>query len=223
MKIQRFRDQVNRLSQFVESLASDFKPGDFVIGLFGWQDYAVGAGPQPTSVSRVVPVHPLKTYLSVLGGTGLTAYFGLMDVGQAKPGETVVVSAAAGATGSTAAQIAKIQGCRAIGIAGGPVKCRWLTEELALDAAIDYKKERVDARLAELCPKGIDVYFDNVGGSLLEIGDPEPGPPGSRRALRNDLYVQRRTAPAGSVESFPPDRSAGADGRFSGRGLCGAI
>jgi NADPH-dependent curcumin reductase CurA len=106
--------------------------------------------------------------MSVLGGTGVTGYFGLLEVGQAKAGETVVVSGAAGATGSVAVQIAKIKGCRAIGIAGGQAKCRVLIDELGIDGAIDYKNENVGERLSELCPKGVDVYFDNVGGKLLE-------------------------------------------------------
>ena len=100
--------------------------------------------------------------------TGLTAYFGILDVGQPKEGDTCVVSGAAGATGSVAGQIAKLKGCRVIGIAGGPEKCGWLTREAHYDAAIDYKSEDVDARLRELCPDGIDLYFDNVGGDVLD-------------------------------------------------------
>jgi NADPH-dependent curcumin reductase CurA len=106
--------------------------------------------------------------MSVLGLTGLTAYFGLLEVGKPKPGETVVVSGAAGATGSVVGQIARIVGCRAIGIAGGEEKCAWLTREAHFDAVIDYKAEDVAARLKALCPKGIDVYFDNVGGDTLD-------------------------------------------------------
>ena len=106
--------------------------------------------------------------MSALGLTGITAYFGLLDVGRPAAGETVVVSGAAGATGSVVGQIARIKGCRVIGIAGGKDKCAWLVKEARYDAAIDYKSEDVDARLAELCPKGIDVYFDNVGGELLD-------------------------------------------------------
>jgi hypothetical protein len=107
--------------------------------------------------------------MSVLGMTGITAYYGLLDVGRPKAGETVVVSGAAGATGSIAGQIARIKGCRAIGIAGGKAKCDWLVQKARFDAAIDYKSEDVGARLRELCPKGIDVYFDNVGGDLLDL------------------------------------------------------
>jgi NADPH-dependent curcumin reductase CurA len=106
--------------------------------------------------------------MGVLGLNGITAYFGLLEVGRPQPGETVVVSGAAGATGSVVGQIAKIRGCRVIGIAGGAEKCRWLTGEAGFDAAIDYKSERVERRLTELCPEGIDVFFDNVGGEILD-------------------------------------------------------
>jgi NADPH-dependent curcumin reductase CurA len=111
---------------------------------------------------------PLTWPLGVCGITGITAYFGLLDLGKPKPGETVVVSGAAGATGSIAAQIARIQGCKTVGIAGGTEKCRWLREQARLDATIDYKHENVAQRLRELCPKGIDVFFDNVGGEILD-------------------------------------------------------
>jgi NADPH-dependent curcumin reductase CurA len=114
------------------------------------------------------PGVPLTAALSVLGITGMTAYFGLLDVGQPKAGETVVVSGAAGATGSVVGQIAKIKGCHVVGIAGGPQKCKWVTNDLGFDACIDYKSENVGARLKQLCPKGIDVYFDNVGGDILD-------------------------------------------------------
>jgi NADPH-dependent curcumin reductase CurA len=107
--------------------------------------------------------------MSALGLTGITAYFGLLDVGRPRPGETVVVSGAAGATGSVAAQIARIAGCRVVGIAGGPEKCRYLVEDLGLDGAIDYKSENLARRLRELCPSGIDVFFDNVGGPVLDL------------------------------------------------------
>ncbi len=155
-----------------EVLASNdpqFHRGQLLQGLFGWQDYAVvrreGAEfpilPVPEGVA-------IETAMSILGNTGITAYFGLLDVGRARAGETVVVSGAAGATGSAAAQIAKNVGCRVIGIAGGQDKCRYLVDELGLDAAIDYKSENPMTRLRETCPHGIDVYYDNVGGRLLE-------------------------------------------------------
>jgi NADPH-dependent curcumin reductase CurA len=153
------------VGQVIESRGPQLKPGDLVAGGFGWQDYAV----VPTAAAmKITGNHPLPDHLGVLGGIGLTAYFGLFRVAKIAPGETVLISGAAGATGSTAAQIAKLKGCRTIGVAGGPAKCRWLLDELHLDGAIDYKHEDVAARLAELCPNGVDVYFDNVGGRILE-------------------------------------------------------
>ena len=160
--------RASAIGQVIESNHPNFVRGDYVSGWFGWQDYAVSAGGGNLQIQKFEPVHPLPRYLGVLGGTGLTAYFGLLEVGKPREGETVLVSGAAGATGSVAAQIANIKGCRVIGVAGGPTKCRWLTEELKLDAAVDYKTEDLDVRLGELCPKGIDVYFDNVGGHVLE-------------------------------------------------------
>jgi NADPH-dependent curcumin reductase CurA len=145
-----------------------FATGDLVQGLFGWQDYAVVDAGKPGAVNRVPPGAPLTLALGALGVTGLTAYFGLLDVGKAKAGETVVVSGAAGATGSVVGQIARIKGCRTIGIAGGPEKCAWVVNELGFDACIDYKHEDVFARLGGLCPHGVDVYFDNVGGEILD-------------------------------------------------------
>jgi hypothetical protein len=156
------------VGEIVESRHQGYRVGDIVVGMLGWQEYALIGEGGPFAAQRIDAEHPLPSYLGILGGTGLTAYFGLLDVGQPTPGDTVVVSGAAGATGSVAAQIAKIKKCRVIGIAGGPAKCRCLTDDLGLDAAIDYKSENVGARLGELCPDGINVYFDNVGGSTLE-------------------------------------------------------
>jgi NADPH-dependent curcumin reductase CurA len=157
------------VGQVVESRHPALRQGQIVQGLFGWQDYAIarpGSSSSPTPVPSGVPV---ETAMSVLGLTGITAYFGLLDVGRPKPGETVVVSGAAGATGAAAAQIAKIAGCRVIGIAGGPEKCRYLVDDLGLDGAVDYKSENLARRLRELCPSGIDVFFDNVGGPALDV------------------------------------------------------
>jgi len=143
-----------------------FAVGDHVSGPFGVQEYALSDG---KGVMKVEPdLAPLPSHLGVLGMTGRTAYFGLLEVGRPKPGETVVVSAAAGAVGSIVGQIARIKGCRAVGIVGGAEKCRYLVNELGFDAAIDYKSEDVRAALKQHCPKGIDVYFDNVGGDILE-------------------------------------------------------
>ncbi len=153
------------VGQIVDSRCAGFDAGSFVVGGFGWQDYAAVPG---SAVMKVDARFPLPHYLSVLGGTGLTAYFGLLRVGEPKPGETVVVSGAAGATGSTVVQIARIKGCRTVGIAGGAAKCRWLTDELHVAGAIDYRANALTERLRELCPDGIHVYFDNVGGTVLE-------------------------------------------------------
>jgi NADPH-dependent curcumin reductase CurA len=145
---------------------SGFAVGDRVSGAFGVQEHALSDGSGVTKID--LSLAPAPTYLGTLGLTGMTAYFGLLDTGRPEPGDTVVVSGAAGAVGSVAGQIAKIKGCRAVGIAGGQEKCRWLTDELGFDAAIDYKREDVRRALREHAPKGIDVYFDNVGGEILD-------------------------------------------------------
>jgi NADPH-dependent curcumin reductase len=143
-----------------------FAVGEHVYGIFGVQEHALSDG---RGVVKVDPaLAPLETYLGTLGMTGLTAYFGLLDVGKVQAGETVVVSGAAGAVGSVAGQIAKIKGARAVGIAGGPEKCRWIVDELGFDAAIDYKQDNVRAALREHAPERVDVYFDNVGGEILD-------------------------------------------------------
>ncbi|MFL5895057.1 MAG: NADP-dependent oxidoreductase [Thermoleophilaceae bacterium] len=150
----------------VDSKSAALAPGDHVVGLFGVQEHSVLPAQALTKVDP--DVAPLPTYLGALGMPGLTAYFGLLDVGELREGDTVVVSGAAGAVGSVAGQIAKLKGCRAIGIAGGPEKCAWLVDELGFDAAIDYKNDDVRRGLKEHCPDGIDVYFDNVGGEILD-------------------------------------------------------
>jgi NADPH-dependent curcumin reductase len=144
-----------------------FSVGDHVTGIFGVQEYAISDGKGLNKIdTRMLP---MPVYLSALGITGLTAYFGLLEVGQVKTGETVVISGAAGATGMMVGQIAKIKGCRAVGIAGGPQKCGYLTKDLGFDAAIDYKNEDVSKALRQHCPNGVNVYFDNVGGDILDI------------------------------------------------------
>jgi NADPH-dependent curcumin reductase CurA len=148
------------------SNAAGFAVGDIVFGTTGWQDY-VAMNPKG-QLNKLAPGPPLELAMRALGMNGITAYFGLLDAGRPVTGETVVVSGAAGATGSVVGQIARIKGCRAIGIAGGAEKCHWLTTVAGFDAAIDYKSENVRARLKELCPDGIDVYFDNVGGDILD-------------------------------------------------------
>jgi NADPH-dependent curcumin reductase CurA len=203
------------LGEVVASRDPAFRPGDRVQGMFGWQDYAVarqGEGPYP--ILQVPADVSDETGLSALGATGITAYFGLLEIGRPKAGETVVVSAAAGATGAVVGQIAKIVGCRAIGIAGGADKCRYLTEALGFDAAIDYRNENIVTRLRQTCPGGIDVYYDNVGGRTLDAAllrlalhgrvvicgaiagyGQSGGPPGPRNYFR--LLTQR-----GRMEGF---------------------
>jgi NADPH-dependent curcumin reductase CurA len=154
------------LGQVVASKNPLFAIGKHVSGTFGVQEYFISEG---KGLIEVDPrVAPLPTFLNVLGMTGMTAYFGLLETGHPQPGDTVVVSAAAGAVGSVVGQIAKIKGCRAVGIAGGADKCRYLVNDLGFDAAIDYKSEDVTAALRKSCPQGINIYFDNVGGDILE-------------------------------------------------------
>ena len=150
----------------VASKHPSFAVGDHVVGALGVQEYAISNG---KGLTRVDPkVAPLPVYLGTLGMPGMTAYFGILDVGKLKDGETVVVSGAAGAVGQVVGQIAKIKGCHVVGIADGADKCRYITDELGFDAAIDYKAEDVKEALKRHCPKGIDVYFDNVGGDILD-------------------------------------------------------
>lgn len=150
-----------------ESLDPSLNPGDIVTGLGGWQDYFTGPAKDLSKTTPPAGV-PLPALMSIFGVTGLTAYFGLLDIGRPKQGETVVVSAAAGAVGSIAGQIAKIKGCRVVGIAGSDEKCRWITDDLGFDGAINYRTENIQDRLSTLCPDGIDVDFENVGGEILD-------------------------------------------------------
>lgn len=154
------------IGQVEESQSDLFKKGDFVLGSLAWQEYSIA---KDNSVRKIDPsLAPVSAYLSVLGMTGLTAYFGLLDIGKPKEGETVVVSGAAGAVGSIVGQIAKIKGARVVGIAGSDDKINYLVNELGFDAAINYKKEEIRAALKEACPNGIDVYFENVGGKISD-------------------------------------------------------
>jgi NADPH-dependent curcumin reductase len=156
------------VGRVLESRRPDFKPGDIVRGEFGWQDYVVTDGKGIGGMQKVPAGIPPNLALGMFGLNGLTAYIGIVEVGKVNAGETVVVSGAAGATGSVAGQIAKLKGCRVIGTAGGKEKSAWVVNEAHFDAAIDYKSEDVGARLSELCPHGIDVFFDNVGGAILD-------------------------------------------------------
>ncbi len=151
------------VGEVIESKLEGFAPGDMVTGMLGWQEYAIGDANVRPIPAGIDP----RLALGTLGVTGVTAYYGLLKVGEVKEGDTVVVSGAAGATGSVVGQIAKLKGCRVIGIAGGAEKCAWLTDKAHFDAAIDYKNEDVDERLAALCPDGMNIFFDNVGGPIL--------------------------------------------------------
>lgn len=153
------------ISEVVQSNVDHLKPGDLVFADAGWQEYAVLPG---KSLRKAPDLKPETHLLSVYGIAGLTAYFGLLDCGQPKAGETVVVSAAAGSVGTIVGQIAKLKGCRVVGIAGGEEKGRWLTEELGFDAVVDYKNPEFKRQLRAAVPEGIDVYFDNVGGDIFE-------------------------------------------------------
>jgi NADPH-dependent curcumin reductase CurA len=158
------------IAEVVASKASGLAPGDIVFGDTGWQDYAAVPAKH---LSKMPKLEPMTHLLSVYGIAGLTAYFGLLHVGKPKEGETVVVSAAAGSVGSIVGQIAKIKGCRVVGIAGGKDKCHWLTSELGFDAAVDYKDGGTYKALRSAAPDGIDIYFDNVGGDILEACLPQ--------------------------------------------------
>jgi NADPH-dependent curcumin reductase CurA len=154
------------LGEVVRSEAKGFAPGDLVSGEFGWQQYAAFKAGALTKHDRA---HKPEHILGVLGITGLTAYFGMLDVGRPRPGETVLVSGAAGAVGSIAGQIAKLMGCRVIGTTRGADKCRWIVDALGFDAAVDYSGGNLDKALKAACPNGLDVYFDNTGGEVLEV------------------------------------------------------
>jgi len=178
------------VGQVLETNHPDFVKGDLVQTTGGWQDFVVAApGRGPMGLSKVPDGISPEMMMSVLGITGLTAYWGLLDLGEPKAGETVLVSGAAGATGSVAGQIAKIKGCRVVGIAGGPEKCQWLKDELGFDDVIDYKNEKVDERISEACPNKVDVFFDNVGGEILE-------------AALNHINMKARVVLCGGISAY---------------------
>lgn len=173
MKGRTYREQVMpgdvmhgfTISEVVQSTVAGFQPGDIVETMGGWQDYAAVSAATLTKRDGSVPLEHLAGVYSI---TGLTAYFGLFDVGQMRAGDTVLISAAAGAVGSIAGQIARIAGAHAVGVAGGPDKCRWLVDELGFHAAIDYKQGELVEQVRSACPQGVDLYFDNVAGHVLD-------------------------------------------------------
>jgi NADPH-dependent curcumin reductase CurA len=214
------------LGEVLRSDDSRFKPGDLVEGMMGWQEYAALPAGELTLRN---PAYPHELLFSLLGITGLTAYYGLLEVGSLKAGETVVVSAAAGAVGNIVGQIARLKGCRVVGTAGGEEKCQWLKRELGFDEAIDYRAGEVRRALAQACPDGIDVYFDNTGGDVLQAalllmrlkgrivccgavseynaGKPSPGPKGvpallvTRRLRMEGFIVMDFFATRGKAEA----------------------
>jgi len=181
------------LGVVVESRSDAFQAGDTVKpAVGGWESYSVIAAKMARPV-KPDPELPLSAYMSVLGATGITAYFGLLDIGRPQPGETVVVTAAAGAVGSIVGQIAKLKGCRVVGIAGGPEKCRWLTESLGFDAAIDYRNDDLNQALDQHCPQGVDVLFENVGGHIMD-------------AVFSRLNLNGRMVLCGLISSYNDER-----------------
>jgi hypothetical protein len=188
------------LAEVIESRAETLKPGDLVFADTGWQEWAAVPA---RGLSALPRIEPLTHLLSVFGVAGLTAYFGLLECGRPKAGETVVVSAAAGSVGSIVGQIAKLKGCRVVGVAGGAAKCALLQTELGFDAAVDYKAGDTRRALRAACPSGIDVYFDNVGGDILE-------------ACLFNMNVHGRIACCGAVSQYdgaaPPHGPRGVPG-----------
>jgi NADPH-dependent curcumin reductase CurA len=187
------------LGEVVASNSPDYQVGQLVQGLTGWQDYVVASASAPMIAVPEIPGVSPSSFLGALGMTGLTAYVGMFDIGKAKPGETVVVSAAAGAVGSVAGQLGKIQGARVVGIAGGPEKCALLTDELGFDAAVDYKAPDWRDRLKAATPDGIDVDFENVGGEIME-------------AVFGRLNIGARIALCGLISGYNDDAAAASAG-----------
>lgn len=189
------------VGKVLASRHSGFAEGEYVVGMFGWQQYALSDG---TGVMKVDPrLAPISTSLGLLGMPGLTAYFGLLDVCAPRAGETVVVSGAAGAVGSAAGQIAKIHNCCVVGIAGSSDKVRWITDELGFDTALNYKSESsYFEKLKELCPNGVDCYFDNVGGAITDAVFPLMNP-GGRVAICGQIALYNLEKPDTGARLLP--------------------
>jgi NADPH-dependent curcumin reductase CurA len=169
-----------------------YAKGDIVQGLLGWQQYSLSDGAGLAKLPRGLPV-PLTAFFGLLGHIGLTAYFGLLDITDPKPGETLVISTAAGAVGSLVGQIGKIKGCRVVGLTGSDEKCRWIKDELGFDAAINYKTANLPEAMKHNCPNGIDIYFDNVGGAILE-------------AVLNQINLKARISICGMISQYNADQ-----------------
>ncbi len=192
--------RANTVGEVIESRSPKLKVGETVQGVLGVQQYGVA---KPKELLRVdADLAPSQSYLGVLGWPGMTAYFGLLDIGKAEEGDTVVISGAAGAVGGVAGQIAKIKGCCVIGIAGGQNKCAYLLDELGFDGAIDYKTENIRNRLSELCPKRVDVFFDNVGGEILD-------------AVLSKIGMHARVVISGAVSQYNNPRFRGPNNYMS--------
>jgi NADPH-dependent curcumin reductase len=190
------------VAEVVRSNTELYAPGDLLFGLTGWQEYVIADGGQ-RAMQKLPPGVGPTAALGVLGLNGTTAYFGLLDVGKLKEGDVVVVSGAAGATGGAAGQIAKIKGAaKVVGVAGGPEKCAWIVDDLGFDAAVDYKHDDVPARLRELCPEGIDLYFDNVGGDILN-------------ACLANLAMRGRVVLCGAISSYNDRTRAAGPSNYS--------
>jgi NADPH-dependent curcumin reductase CurA len=184
------------IGEVVESRSPRYRQGDLVFGMTGWQEYAV-AGEGVLAMTPLPEGVEPGAALSVFGVTGMTAYFGLLEIGTPQPGDTVVVSGAAGATGSVVGQLARIAGAgTVVGLAGSPEKCAWLVDELGFDHAIDYRSEPVGSRIRQTCPKGIDVYFDNVGGDILD-------------ACLANLAMRARVVLCGAISQYNVDHTIG--------------
>jgi hypothetical protein len=184
------------VGEVVASRSDRYQPGELVFGVLGWQEYALVDERETAATVLPAGVDPTVA-MGVLGITGMTAYFGLLDVGRLQAGDTVVVSGAAGATGSVAGQLARIEGAgTVVGIAGSAEKCAWLTDELGFDHAIDYREEDVARRLRDTCPDGIDLYFDNVGGGILD-------------ACLARLAMRARVVLCGAISQYNEDRPVG--------------
>ena len=197
------------VSEVVASNIAQFAKGDIVVGRTGWQTHALSDG---SGLQKVDPTRaPIQTALGVLGMPGMTAYMGLLEIGKPAAGETVVVAAASGAVGSVVGQIARIKGAYVVGIAGGPEKCRYVTEELGFNACIDHRTSDFVGRLAATCPRGIDVYFENVGGAVFEAVFPLLNP-FARIPVWADFHVQRdlpvtRSDPPAALDASNPDQT----------------